>query len=77
MTTLRKSIYLKADKETVWAYLTQVEKVKTWFHLYDADLEEGQDYKIIGKDSGSELGFGTVTRAQPFDRLEYTFSIEY
>ena len=75
MTTINKSIYLKANKEQVWAYLTEVEKVKVWFHRYDADLAEGNDYKIFGQDSGNELGHGTVTRAEPHDVLEYSFAI--
>ncbi len=75
MTTIRKSIYLKADKPTVWGFLTQVDKVKTWFHLYDADLAQGRDYTIIGQDSGKELGHGTVTRSDPHDLLEYSFAI--
>jgi len=75
MTTIRKSIYLKADKPTVWAFLTEVDKVKTWFHLYDADLAQGRDYAIFGQDSGKELGHGTVTRADPHDLLEYSFAI--
>ena len=75
MTTISKSIYLEANKQQVWAYLTEVEKVKVWFHRYDADLAEGQDYKIFGQDSGNELGHGTVTRAEPHDLLEYSFAI--
>ena len=75
MTTINKSIYLKANKQQVWAYLTEVEKVKVWFHRYDADLAEGQDYKIFGQDSGNELGHGTVIRAEPHDLLEYSFAI--
>ena len=75
MTTIRKSIYLKADKPAVWAFLTEVEKVKIWFHRYDANLENGRDYKIFGQDSGKELGHGTVTKADPHDHLEYTFAI--
>lgn len=75
MTTIRKSIFLAADKPTVWAFLTEVEKVKTWFHRYDANLENGRDYKIFGQDSGKQLGHGTVTRADPHDLLEYEFAI--
>ena len=75
MTTINKSIFLMASKATVWAFLTEVDKVKTWFHRYDGDLAGGQDYKIFGQDSGSELGHGTVTRSNPHDELEYTFSI--
>ncbi len=75
MTTIRKSIFLKASKATVWAFLTEIEKVKVWFHRYDVDLAEGQDYQIFGQESGDKLGHGTVTRAQPHDVLEYSFSI--
>ena len=75
MSTINKSIFLAANKATVWGFLTEVDKAKTWFHRYDADLEEGRDYKIFGQDSGSELGFGTVITATPHDLLEYTFSI--
>ncbi len=75
MTTIRKSIYLAADKPTVWAFLTEVDKVKVWFHRYDADLENGREYRIFGQDTGKELGRGTVLRAEPHDLLEYTFAI--
>ncbi len=75
MTTIRKSIYLKAPKPAVWGFLTEVEKVRTWFHRYDADLTEGRDYGMFGHDSGKELGHGRVLRADPHDLLEYTFCI--
>ncbi|MCG6903840.1 MAG: SRPBCC domain-containing protein [Rhodobacter sp.] len=75
MTTITKSIYLKAPKPTVWAFLTEIDKVKIWFHRYDTDLAAGRDYRIFGQDSGKELGHGTVTRAEPHDLLEYSFSI--
>lgn len=75
MTSIHKSIYLKASKATVWAFLTEIDKVKTWFHRYDTDLAAGRDYKIFGQDSGNELGHGTVLRFKPFDLLEYSFAI--
>ena len=75
MTTINKSIYLKADKPAVWAFLTEIDKVKIWFHRYDTDLAAGCDYKMFGQDSGKELGHGTVLRSDPHDLLEYTFSI--
>ena len=75
MTTINKSIHVKAPKAAVWGFLTEIDKVKTWFHRYDTDLSEGQDYKIFGQDSGNELGHGTVTRAEPHDVLEYSFAI--
>ena len=75
MTTIRKSIYLKASKPAVWAFLTEIDKVKIWFHRYDTDLAAGKDYKIFGQDSGDELGYGTVLQADPHDLLEYSFAI--
>jgi len=75
MTTINKFIYLKADKPTVWAFLTEIDKVNIWFHRYDTDLTQGVDYKIYGQDSGDELGHGTVLQADPHDLLEYTFAI--
>lgn len=75
MKTIRKSIYLAAEKATVWAFLTEVEKVKTWFHVYDADLAEGRAFTITGQESGKQLGEGRVTQAKPHDLLEYTFAI--
>ncbi|MDJ0629437.1 MAG: SRPBCC domain-containing protein [Rhodobacter sp.] len=75
MTTIRKSIYLKASKATVWSFLTEIDKVKTWFHRYDTDLAAGRDYKIFGQESGKELGYGTVLTSDPHDLLEYTFAI--
>jgi len=75
MTTITKTIYLKASKAAVWAFLTEIDKVKIWFHRYDTDLAEGCDYKIYGQDSGKELGSGKVLRADPHDLLEYTFAI--
>lgn len=75
MTTINKSIYLKADKPTVWSFLTEIDKVKIWFHRYDTDLAEGRDYKIFGEQSGNQLGSGTVTKASPYDELEYSFAI--
>jgi uncharacterized protein YndB with AHSA1/START domain len=75
MTTIRKSIYLKADKPTVWGFLTEVDKVKIWFHRYDADLTADRSYKMYGLESGKEIGHGKVMVSKPHDLLEYTFSI--
>lgn len=75
MTTINKSIYLAASKESVWGFLTEIDKVKIWFHRYDTDLAEGREYKIFGQESGDQLGFGTVLKAKPHDLLEYTFAI--
>lgn len=73
--TLRKSIYLKATKEQVWAFLTDPEKLAIWFHKPKVPLAHGEPYEMFGTTSGDKLMWGDVTEAQPYDVLEYTFSI--
>lgn len=73
-TVLRKSIYLKATPAQVWAYLTDPDKLAIWFHKPQTALVEG-DYEMFGVDSGDRLMWGEVLVAEPFSRLEYTFTI--
>ncbi len=71
---LEKSIYLKATPAQVWAYLTDPEKLAVWFHKPNAALVTGE-YEMFGAESGEKLMWGEVLIAEPFSRLEYTFSI--
>ena len=74
-TVLRKSIYLKATPAQVWAYLTDPEKLAIWFHKPPSAMVEGA-YEMFGVDSGDKLMWGEVLVADPFSRLEYTFTIK-
>jgi uncharacterized protein YndB with AHSA1/START domain len=73
-TTLRKSIYLKATPEQVWAYLTDPEKLAIWFHKPKSPLIKGA-YAMYGTQSGDKLMWGDVLVSEPRTRLEYTFTI--
>ncbi len=73
-TILQKSIYLKATPAQVWAYLTEPEKLAIWFHQPKSALVEGA-YEMFGTKSGDKLMWGKVLVAEPFARLEYTFTI--
>jgi len=73
-TVLRKSIYLKATPAQVWAYLTDPQKLAIWFHKPEVPLVEG-DYAMFGTESGDKLMWGNVLVAEPYSRLEYTFTI--
>ena len=73
-TVLQKTIYLKATPAKVWDYLTDPEKLAIWFHKPKASLTEG-DYEMFGVESGDKLMWGEVLVAEPYKRLEYTFSI--
>lgn len=73
--TIRKSLYLKASRVDIWNHLTQPELMKSWFHVPKAELTMGEPYEMVGRDSGEKLCWGRVRDAQPYERLEYTFSI--
>ncbi len=73
-TVLNKTIYLKASPAKVWDYLTDPEKLAIWFHRPAAALTEGE-YEMFGTKSGDRLMWGKVLVAEPYKRLEYTFSI--
>lgn len=73
-TIIQKTIYLKATPEQVWAYLTEPEKLAIWFHKPDITLVEGA-YTMYGAESGDKLMWGEVLKADPFNTLEYTFTI--
>lgn len=73
-TILKKSIYLKATPAQVWAYLTEPEKLAIWFHKPETALVDGE-YEMFGAESGDKLMWGKVLLAEPFSRLEYTFTI--
>ncbi len=74
-TRLSKTIFLKADRETVWAYLTQPEMMEKWFHKPKTALRQGEDYACYGRESGDKLIWGTVTTFTPPDELEYSFTV--
>jgi uncharacterized protein YndB with AHSA1/START domain len=74
-TVLKKSIFLKATPAQVWAYLTEPEKLAVWFHKPTSPLMEG-DYEMFGVESGDRLMWGTVLLAEPYTKLEYTFTIK-
>ena len=73
-TILKKSIYLKTTPAQVWAYLTEPEKLAIWFHKPETALVDGE-YEMFGAESGDKLMWGKVLLAEPFSRLEYTFTI--
>lgn len=73
-TVLTKTIYLKATPAKVWEYLTDPDKLAIWFHKPKVALTEGE-YEMFGTESGDRLMWGEVLVADPFKRLEYTFSI--
>jgi uncharacterized protein YndB with AHSA1/START domain len=73
--TLQKTIYLKADKPTIWGYLTDPDKLAIWFHKPAKTLQAGERYEMFGTESGDKLMWGEVLAADPHDHLSYSFTI--
>ena len=72
-TTLNKTIFLRATPAQVWAYLTDPEKLAIWFHKPKTALTPG-GYEMFGTESGNKLMWGDVQVADPYTKLEYTFT---
>lgn len=74
-TTIHKSIFLGADKATVWAHLTDAGKLGQWFHPAEADLAEGQDFLLKSAKDGDRMCWGKVEVAQPHDYMKWSFTV--
>ena len=74
--TLQKTIMLAAPRETVWAYLTQPDKLAIWFHAPKTPLAEGEALEMFGTESGDLLIWGQVNVARKPEYLEYTFTVK-
>jgi len=77
--TISKSIFFTAPRETVWAFLTDKDKLGEWFHPAEADLIDGQDFALTSlSDDGSDtkMCWGTVTEMNKPSLLAYTFTIK-
>jgi uncharacterized protein YndB with AHSA1/START domain len=77
-TTISKSIFLNASRRTVWAFLTDNDKLGQWFRQAQADLAEGRDYALVATtDDGVSVPqiWGRVLKMDPPNRLVMTFAI--
>ncbi len=76
--TLKKTLFLNASPETVWAFLTDKDKLGDWYHPAEKSLEEGQDYQLHRiADDGAKIPqiWGKVLKMDPPSLLITTFEI--
>jgi uncharacterized protein YndB with AHSA1/START domain len=74
-TTIRKSIFVAANPETVWAHLTDAKLLGTWFHPAKADLVEGQEFTLVSAKDGDRMCYGSVQSATPHSHMKWAFSV--
>jgi uncharacterized protein YndB with AHSA1/START domain len=78
-TTISKTVFFAASRETVWSFLTEKDKLGTWFHQSDADLEPGKPYSLYRIDeNGTKIPqiYGEVLEMDAPNRLVTTFCVE-
>ncbi|SNZ06293.1 SRPBCC family protein [Cohaesibacter gelatinilyticus] len=77
--TITKTLFFEASPQTVWAFLTEKDKISQWFMPADVDMTVGQDYHLTSKndDGTEECGcWGKVLSADPYTRLVQTFAVK-
>lgn len=78
-TTISKTVFFNASRDTVWAFLTQKDKLALWFHPAEHDLAEGEAYALVRKgDDGGEIRqiWGRVLKMEEPETLVYTLIID-
>ncbi len=75
--TIHKTAFFAAPPKTLWAFLTEADKLALWFHPARKNLQDGEDYELYlaDADDGSALIWGKVLEWQPPSKLVYTFNI--
>ncbi len=77
-TTIRKTVFFNASRETVWAFLTEQDKLAQWFHRPGKDLADGEDYALIRADDDGSKGpiiWGRVISMEAPSKLVTSFII--
>jgi len=77
--TIVKTVFFAAPRETVWSFLTDKDKLAQWFHPAEADLAQGQDYALINTaEDGSAVKqcWGNVVQMDPPSLLVYSLTIK-
>lgn len=71
--TVRFERSVSADPETVWAALTEPERLEAWLAAAEFDAAEGGKVHLVWPDGQGEM-HGSVTRIVPHAELEYSWN---
>jgi len=78
--TIVKTLFLKAPPEHIWSFLTDENKLASWFYEADTPMHEGGDYTLLTNTLGKEgerICWGTIKKFEPPTRFVHTFTHEY
>lgn len=77
-TTISKTVFFNASRETVWSFLTDKDRLGEWYHPAENNLEAGKDYALYKlADDGAKVRQirGRVIELDPPFKLVTTFVI--
>ena len=77
--TLVKTVMFSASRETVWAFLTEKDKLAIWFHPAEEDLAEGSEFALIGTNhdgTSDRICWGSVLEMDRPAKLKYSFTVK-
>ncbi|MEM1399006.1 MAG: SRPBCC domain-containing protein [Pseudomonadota bacterium] len=77
--TLIKTVMLDAPRQTVWSFLTDANKLGTWFHESDVDLVPGSAFQLMHRPESGKTGrvcWGEVVTMDPPSLLVHTFTFD-
>lgn len=72
---IHKTIYLATTPDVVWSFLTEADKLGTWFHPAEADLVNNAPYALLG-DDGTKICWGEVMEMDKPRRMVWSFTIK-
>ncbi len=78
-TTITKTIFFRASREVVWAYLTDKDKLGEWYHPSEVNLTAGEVYalyKTDERDNKTTIITGRVLEMNRPSKLVTTFIVE-
>ncbi len=79
-TTINKTFFLKANRNKVWEFLTNKDKMGEWFFTANEDLAENQEYELFEvEEDGNRIKrcWGKVLEIDKPSKLVYTFTIAH
>ncbi len=77
--TINKTVFFNATRDTVWSYLTEKDKIAQWFHPPRMDLSAGEAYELVQTaDDGTEqmMCWGTVLEMSAPEKMVWSFTVK-
>ena len=77
--TIIKTVFFNAPRETVWSFLTDKDKLGEWYHPAEENLAEGEEYSLYRVDQNDRKIrqiWGHVIKMDYPSELVTTFNID-